>query len=631
MADAHGVIADGAGGAFITWRDLRTNALTETDVYGQRLTSAGTVASGWLTGGVPVCVVSRPQEQTSIAADGQGGMLLAWMDLRNGGTGGTSHDIYVQRIRGDGSLAPGWSVNGVPATRAPYSQLFPSIARDGAGGAYVVWQEWRNYSTHGLDVYAQHLTAGGEVAGGWPLDGLPVCTLANDQYPPFGILPDEAGGVVLVWGHDRTGAFDTYAQHLLADGTIAPGWTPNGVPLILGRTRAQVAPDGAGGFYLGSSIVDAVYYYDTEYYVQRFTFAGTRTPGWPPNGVRVCGAPGARFGLQVVPDVQGGLLLAWYDYRPSPTGSSEIYALRVMPDGSLAAGWTVDGVRVSDDTAPGNEFDPSLAPDGLGGVYVAWESPTDYEQPAYVQHLTAGGAVAPGWARYGVRLAPTTSQFDPQVVQDGTGGAIVVWDEADQANRRFGLYAQRFRSDGPVAALVSLVSAQAEPDAVRLVWLVADAISFRATVERRSDGSGWQPLGAVTADGSGRIEYEDRAVTPGERYAYRLAYTEDGLARHSAEAWVDVPRGLALTLEGLRPNPAVGDLTVSFTLPSAAPARLELIDLSGRRLVDRDVESLGAGRHLLRLGESAQIAPGMYWLRLTQGGRALTARVSVVR
>jgi hypothetical protein len=88
--------------------------------------------------------------------------------------------------------------------------------------------------------------------------------------------------------------------------------------------------------------------------------------------------------------------------------------------------------------------------------------------------------------------------------------------------------------------------------------------------------------------------------------------------------------GGAFALDGLRPDPAVGDLMASFTLPSAAAARLELLDVAGRVRIARDVGTLGAGRHVVRLGGEGAVPSGIYWLRLTQGRRVLTARATVL-
>jgi hypothetical protein len=79
------------------------------------------------------------------------------------------------------------------------------------------------------------------------------------------------------------------------------------------------------------------------------------------------------------------------------------------------------------------------------------------------------------------------------------------------------------------------------------------------------------------------------------------------------------------------PNPVVDRFSVSFSLPSAAPARLELIDLSGRRVFSRDVGALGAGSHHLEIDAARSFAPGMYFLRLAQSGRMLSSRVVIAQ
>jgi hypothetical protein len=66
---------------------------------------------------------------------------------------------------------------------------------------------------------------------------------------------------------------------------------------------------------------------------------------------------------------------------------------------------------------------------------------------------------------------------------------------------------------------------------------------------------------------------------------------------------------------------------VRFSLPSAAPARLELLDVAGRRIVSHEV---GVGQHTLDLGVGQRLAPGLYLVRLTQGANTRTTRVAVI-
>jgi hypothetical protein len=179
--------------------------------------------------------------------------------------------------------------------------------------------------------------------------------------------------------------------------------------------------------------------------------------------------------------------------------------------------------------------------------------------------------------------------------------------------------------------LLSLVSANADPGRVFLHWFTANRLAPTATVFRRSPDHDWLAIGEVFADGTGSLFYEDAQVTPGGRYGYRLGVSQNGREEFLGEVWVDVPSGAAFGLAGARPNPVARDLRVAFSLPDGAPARLDLMDLAGRRLAGREVGTLGPGNHLVDLAQDRTLAPGVYLLRLTRGGRALSSRAVVVR
>jgi len=242
-----------------------------------------------------------------------------------------------------------------------------------------------------------------------------------------------------------------------------------------------------------------------------------------------------------------------------------------------------------------------------------------------LHHLSGTGAVVPGWPVNGLVVPGSLGSVHPEITEDGYGGAIAVWRRNDGTVR-----ALRIGVDGPVAVAISLVSAEVEPGRVRLAWYAADAASLRAMVERRTETDEWQRLATLTPDGTGRLEYEDRDVTPGTRYAYRLAYSEDGADRFTQETWVSVPR-LELALRGFQPNPSVGTPQVAFVLAEASPATVEVYDVAGRRVASREVGGLGPGRHAVALDAGDRLAAGVYAIRLVQGGRVLTARGVVTR
>ena len=97
------------------------------------------------------------------------------------------------------------------------------------------------------------------------------------------------------------------------------------------------------------------------------------------------------------------------------------------------------------------------------------------------------------------------------------------------------------------------------------------------------------------------------------------------------EQWTP-PTAPAFALDAVSPNPCAGPgLVVHFALPSSAPARLELLDIGGRRVASLDAGAMGAGRHAADLLAGASPRAGLYFVRLAQGGERRTARVVLVR
>ncbi len=101
-------------------------------------------------------------------------------------------------------LALAWPPNGVRLTGAPDDQVAPWLVSDGEGGTFVGWQDFRAYGSGGstglgIECYIQRVTSAGQLAPGWPIDGLVVGTGPWHQFPAA-MLPDGSGGVLIVYG-----------------------------------------------------------------------------------------------------------------------------------------------------------------------------------------------------------------------------------------------------------------------------------------------------------------------------------------------------------------------------------------------------------------------------------------------
>lgn len=202
------IVSDGAGGAIIGWSDTRSSAQR---VYAQRYDSAG--AAQWTANGVQVCTAATPQWASAMVSDGAGGAVVSWLDYRV-----TNVDVYAQRL--DGSGVRQWTTSGVGLCTQGDWQSGISITTDGAGGAIVSWDDPRGGN---IDVYAQRVSAAG--APLWTVNGAAVCSAAGNQYPSR-IVSDGAGGAIVAWEDYRNGSGDIYARRIGSNGI--PQWTGNG-------------------------------------------------------------------------------------------------------------------------------------------------------------------------------------------------------------------------------------------------------------------------------------------------------------------------------------------------------------------------------------------------------------------
>lgn len=110
--------------------------------------------------------------------------------------------------------------------------------------------------------------------------------------------------------------------------------------------------------------------------------------------------------------------------------------------------------------------------------------------------------------------------------------------------------------------------------------------------------------------------------------SHSVVWVENVLGPDAAVA--AVAGGPSITLAGAYPNPARGDFSVSFSLATRGAVRLELWDVASRRVARSDLGVLEAGAHVETLKNLA-LPPGIYVVRLVQGGEARARRVVRIR
>jgi hypothetical protein len=267
-------------------------------------------------------------------------------------------------------------------------------------------------------------------------NGAVVCAELNWQVNPRAVS-DGAGGILVAWQDYRSNtSYDIYVQRLNASGT--PMWTQGGV-VVCSSTGTQQNPvlvsDGAGGAII---VWEDARIGAWDIYAQRVGGAGTIQ--WTFNGVPVCTIPGDQTAPAITTDGSGGAIIAWQDFRSS---NLDIFSQRLSNAG--VAQWTNDGVAVC--TAGGYQQFPVIVSDGAGGALLAWQDPRNGPYDIYGQHLNASGG--PQWTANGLAYcAAVNDQTSPSIAGDGSGGAIVTWQDQRSGSGRNAVYAQRFNAIG---------------------------------------------------------------------------------------------------------------------------------------------------------------------------------------
>jgi hypothetical protein len=349
-----------------------------------------------------------------MVADGAGGAIIAWLDSRDGPS---QNEIVAQHLLASGALDPAWPVDGRVVSEVGASpsgdremwvevyildQVTLGMVSDSSGGAIVVWDAKQDSSRR---VRAQHVASNGELDHAWPAGGRILCASAAEQRRPV-IITDGSQGAIVAWEEKRGDASGVYAQHLQASGALDPVWPSGGCLVSTPGSDAVVAA--------------------------------------------------------LVADGAGGALVTW--------GGSSHAIQHLLPSGTVDSAWPKEGCPLSDYFGDGFF---KLVADGAGGAIVVWSRELDgfhfsfkegrymtHEGDIYAQHVLARGVTDPSWPHRGLAVSTANGrQYSPVAVEDGAGGAIVVWEDwraGDLIGGNYSgdIFAQRVQSNGKLGGAV---------------------------------------------------------------------------------------------------------------------------------------------------------------------------------
>jgi hypothetical protein len=467
-----------------------------------------------------------------------------------------------------------------------------ALFADGKGGVILFYTAFDNYRSH---IFMQQVDSNGVTR--WPDKGINTNSNARVSIHTQSIPTTDGCYAVVTVQQDSTGInvpWHVYAQKFDTAGNRM--WNPEGVevfPLLRGYhpIYPSIVPDQTGGLYLVGSMIDTVINQQWKVSLRAQRIDGTGRQCYGLGGVIVESESPATFGstsgrTPLIPDGVGGAILAYGYWIPGgrPDIDVDIKGQRIDSTGRKL--WGDSGVLIT--SADSSQETPILIDDGQGGAVVVW---TDYRNvpysgsPAVRLREIYATRIGPNGNAYPVELSTFTARLE--------GGSVRLdWRTESETNNA------GFEIERAIPPLEAAAGAY--------------------------EAANWQHIGYVPGNGSTNVSstynYHD-ALTPEllghTELLYRLRQIDyDGTYEYSPVARVLVNPPTAVSLEAVYPNPAQGSAVLRFALPSEQLVRLALYDVLGREVLLIHEGSLPTGVHEYK-AHIDQLPTGLYHVLLT--------------
>ena len=172
----------------------------------------------------------------------------------------------------------------------------------------------------------------------------------------------------------------------------------------------------------------------------------------------------------MINDGSGNVIIGWRDTRNEPVLGGDIYVQK-LNTGTGNPQWTVDGKKIN--VQNGVQLNLDMCADGSGGALLVWQ--VNYgvfgNYDLFAQHINANGDLL--WSSGELAISQELrEQENPRIVSDGSGGAIIVWDDNRNIIGKREVFAQRVDASGNIlwnAGGKLISSVPAVPGSIRII------------------------------------------------------------------------------------------------------------------------------------------------------------------
>ncbi len=476
-----------AGGNFVV---AFTNGA---DLYGLRVTSAGTVLDtydqdGVAVGGKPLVTASGKQAMPALACGTA--CVLGWTDFRNNATAYT--DVYALPL--SAALVVG-GAEVVVANQGGYRpQTTPAVIAAGAA-FFTAWGDARDYQK--TVVYGARLST---AAASLDSTGLLLSRGSNHQRAPA--IAYSSNRWLVSFGDSRVAGDEIHSVRMSNAGVIASDLTTSAAPQ---HQRGAVSAYDGTNFIVGWTDPRNA---DDDVYAARVSPLGTLIDT---SGIRLTSAVGDEY-VTGAASSSNRTLLVW---QQKVAGSYDVYGAILNNSGGIALPAFVISNAVGDQLEPKVDFEASA-----GVFVVVWQDERAgiAADDIYGARVTTGGVVQDV---AGVAISTATLQQAVPEVGCGNGRCFAVWE--DRRNGNNDIYGTRLRITGgtltveDAAGLAQSTGAAAERDPTVTYTNnnSGDAFCLAWADERNLAATGVDLYGRCVSSTSGAVKVATYAIATG--------------------------------------------------------------------------------------------------------------------
>jgi hypothetical protein len=328
-------------------------------------------------------------------------------------------------------------------TYAANAQFLPSVAALDGGGYIVTWAS-NGQDGSGFGIYAQRYAADGSAIGG---EFQVNSYTRSAQNEPFTVgLAD--GGFVIIWGSSQQDGsfFGVYGQRYNANGQPTGGEFRVNTTTENHQSDVEITALADGGFVvvwssLGQDDPTATGNLPTisGIYGQRYDANSQLVGGEFLVNTYVIGDQ-SRASIAALDD--GGFMVVWRSFYPDVNRGYGIYGQRYDADGVTMGGeLLLSESRYYQD-------DPNIIALPDGGFLASWASngQDGSMEGIFARRFDVNGVQV--GIEFQVNSFSTGTQKEPKATLLADGGWVIMWSSLNQDGSGYGVYGQRFDSNG---------------------------------------------------------------------------------------------------------------------------------------------------------------------------------------